>query len=191
MPDHDRLAQLLLGPPEESAPRLLGSYLTSEVDGRLVSLRITEVEAYKGSDDPASHAYRGPTQRNRSMFSAPGTLYVYRSYGIHHCANASTGPEGVGWAVLIRGGEVAEGEQVARERRLRNDQLTNGPGKVCQALAIDSSHDGIDLLDPSSVVRLEPGPEPELILSTHRIGISKAKEKPWRFVVADAVTTRS
>ena len=186
----DELADLLSRPPEEAAPHLLGSQLVSGVGDRLVRLRITEVEAYKGSDDPASHAYRGPTQRNKSMFMTPGTLYVYRSYGIHHCANVSTGPEGVGWAILIRGGEISEGEPVARERRLRNDQLANGPGKVCQALGIDSGHDGTNLLDPASVIRLEPGIKPELILSTQRVGISKAKEKPWRFVVADAVTTR-
>lgn len=184
------LADLLAQEPEVAAPSLLGSHLTSEVDGRLVRLRITEVEAYKGSDDPASHAYGGRTDRNRSMFQLPGTLYVYRSYGIHYCANTSAGPEGVGWGILIRGGDVVEGETVVRERRLREDDLTNGPGKVCQALAIASSHDGIDLLDPTSVIRLEHGDRPELVISMPRVGISKATERRWRFVAATAASPR-
>src|SRR5690606_26656007 len=98
------LEEILTGPPEEAAPLLLGSHLVSAVGGEVVRMRITEVEAYKGSDDPASHAYRGLTERNRSMFERPGTLYVYRSYVIHHCANTSAGPEGVGWGILISGG---------------------------------------------------------------------------------------
>lgn len=184
------LPELLAEEPEQAAPLLLGSYLVSEVGGHLVRLRITEVEAYKGSDDPASHAFRGESRRNQSMFGRPGTLYVYRSYGIHHCANTSAGPEGVGWGILIRGGEVAEGEAVVRERRLRHDELTNGPGKICQALAIDGTHDGTDLLAPESVVRLEPGPPPELALSLPRVGISKATDRPWRFVAATTASSR-
>lgn len=178
------LRALLSKPPEEAAPRLLGNYLVSDVGGRRVKLRITEVEAYKGSDDPASHAYRGRTERNDSMFQQPGTLYVYRSYGIHACANTASGPDGVGWAILIRGGEVEEGDGVVRERRGRTNDLTNGPGKVCQSLGIEVAHDGIDLLEPGSLIRLEPGPSPEMVLSTPRVGISKAKERPWRFVAA-------
>lgn len=178
------LRRLLAGAPEDAAPRLLGAFLVSEVGGKLVRARINEVEAYKGGDDPASHAFTGQTERNRSMFARPGTLYVYRSYGIHDCANTSAGPEGTGWGILIRGGEVVDGEGVAMKRRGRPRDLANGPGKITQAMGITLDHDGVDLLDPMSIIRLEPGPAPELVLSTPRIGISRAKERHWRFVAA-------
>jgi DNA-3-methyladenine glycosylase len=97
------LEDVLRGPPEEAAPLLLGGHLVSRVSGHEVRVEINEVEAYKGSEDPASHAYRGETERNSSMFRDPGTLYVYRSYGIHHCANTAAGPEGIGWGILIQG----------------------------------------------------------------------------------------
>jgi DNA-3-methyladenine glycosylase len=182
------LADTLAGAPEDAAPRLLGAHLVSEIAGKPVRIRITEVEAYKGSEDPASHAFRGRTPRNDSMFQQPGTLYVYRSYGIHNCANMAAGPEGVGWGILIRGGEVLEGEGTVRMRRGRRDNLTNGPGKVCQALGIDISHNGIDLLDPGSDIRLQPGTPAEYVMATPRIGISKALERPWRFVEATSVS---
>ena len=156
----------------------------STVTGDLVRVRINEVEAYKGTDDPASHAYRGRTLRNDSMFQQPGTLYVYRSYGIHHCANTAAGPDGTGWGILIRGGQVVEGEGTVRRRRGRAGQLTDGPGKLCQALGIEMDHNGLDLLDPESEIRLEPGPPPPLVIATPRVGISKARERPWRFVAA-------
>lgn len=178
------LADILARAPEEAAPRLLGAHLVSTVEGKNVRLRLTEVEAYKGSEDPASHAYRGETERNASMFRRPGTLYVYRSYGVHNCANTAAGPEGVGWGVLMRAGEILEGESVVASRRGRNTQLTNGPGKLAQALGIDLSHNGVDLLDPSSIIRLEAGEQPEAIMATPRVGISKAVDLPWRFVAA-------
>ncbi len=178
------LGEVLAGAPEEAAPRLLGSYLVSEVEGRMVRIRLTEVEAYKGEDDPASHAFNGMTERNGSMFQAPGTLYVYRSYGIHNCANTAVGPVGTGWGILMRSGELADGEAVARERRGRSDELSNGPGKLCQALGIELAHNGTDLLSADSPIRLEPGPAPEMVLSTPRVGISKAQDLPWRFVAA-------
>ena len=147
-------------------------------------MRITEVEAYKGEDDPASHAFRGRTPRNAAMFERPGTLYTYLSYGIHTAANTAAGPEGVGWGILIRGGEVVEGEAVTRRRRGRRDELANGPGKLTQALGIRLEHNGTDLLDPGSIIRLEAGETPELVISTPRVGISKAQERLWRFVAA-------
>lgn len=182
------LADVLSGAPEKAAPQLLGAHLVSDVAGKQVRMRITEVEAYKGSEDPASHAFGGRTARNDSMFHQPGTLYVYRSYGIHNCANTAAGPEGVGWGILIRGGEVLEGEGTVRRRRGRRDNLTNGPGKVCQALGIDISHNGVDLLDPASQIRLEPGTPAEYVMATPRIGISKALDRPWRFIEATAVS---
>lgn len=177
-------AHLLGGAPEEAAPRLLGAHLVSRVGGAEVRLRINEVEAYKGQDDPASHAYRGETARNGSMFASPGTLYVYRSYGIHNCANTSAGPSGVGWGILIRGGEVLDGLGVASRRRGRGTDLANGPGKLCQALGITLDLDGTNLLDPDSLLRLEEGEQPEMVMATPRVGISKARDVPWRFVSA-------
>jgi DNA-3-methyladenine glycosylase len=182
------LAAQLAESPEEAAPRLLGAFLVSEVGGKSVRARITEVEAYKGSDDPASHAYRGRTGRNGSMFERPGTLYVYRSYGIHWCANVAAGPEGVGWGILFRGGEVVDGLGVARMRRGRERDLANGPGKLTQALGVDHSHDGTFLFDGTSPIRLEPGPPPALMMATPRVGISRAIDRPWRFVAVTPAT---
>lgn len=176
--------EILAGPPEVAAPRLLGAHLVSRVDGEEVRVRVDEVEAYKGEDDPASHAYRGRTSRNGSMFERPGTLYVYRSYGIHNCANTAAGPEGVGWGILIRGGTVIDGEEVARRRRRRANGLADGPGKLCQALGIGLEHNGAYLFDPASVIRLEEGEAPEVVMATPRIGISRAQERPWRFIAA-------
>lgn len=184
----EELAGLLAGPPEEAAPRLLGSHLVSNVEGKEVRVRISEVEAYKGSEDPASHAFRGPTERNNSMFQRPGTLYVYRSYGIHHCANTATGPVGTGWGILIRGGEVVAGLGTVRVRRGREDELTNGPGKLCEALGIELAHNGTYLLSPDSPIRLVPGETPEYVMATPRVGISKARDLPWRFVATAPVT---
>ena len=176
------LAEQLAASPEEVAPRLLGSFLVSEIGGKQVRARITEVEAYKGSDDPASHAFRGRTRRNGSMFERPGTLYVYRSYGIHWCANVAAGPEGVGWGILFRGAEIVDGIGIARLRRSRENDLANGPGKLTQALGVDHSHDGTYLFESSSQVRLEHGPSPALVMATPRVGISQAMDRPWRFV---------
>ena len=179
-----QLCDLLTGAPEEAAPRLLGAHIVSRVGGGEVRLRINEVEAYKGEDDPASHAYRGETTRNASMFRRPGTLYVYRSYGIHNCANAAAGPEGVGWGILIRGGEIVDGRGLAVKRRGRETDLADGPGKLCQALGITLDLNGTDLLADDSVVRLEDGEPPVMVMATPRVGISQARDVPWRFVSA-------
>ncbi len=168
----------------EVAPRLLNKLIVvGERAGRIV-----EVEAYMGPDDPASHAYRGPTARTASMFAQAGTLYTYLSYGIHTCANVSCGPQGVGQAVLLRALEPVCGTEAMRRDRpsaRRDADLTNGPGKLCEALGITLAHDGVDVCDPRSAVRLcgdgtEPPPRP---LRTPRIGISRAVEHRWRFVV--------
>lgn len=180
----EELRQLLSGAPEDAAPQILGSLLVSELGGDRVVVALTEVEAYKGSEDSASHAYRGATDRNRAMFEKPGTLYVYRSYGIHWCANTAAGPPGVGWGILMRGAELIEGNAVAARRRARTDELVNGPGKLTQALGITGEHNGSDLLDPASPIRLEWGPTPGLVMATPRVGISRATDLPWRFVAA-------
>jgi DNA-3-methyladenine glycosylase len=182
------LRDLLSGPPEEAAPLLLGSLLVSHSSEGSVIIRIGEVEAYKGSDDPASHAYAGRTNRNASMFEEPGTLYVYRSYGIHWCANVAAGRVGTGWGILFRGGEVIDGLGLAQRRRQRSNDLSNGPGKLAQALGIEGGDDGLDLLAEGSRIRLESGDSPQLVMATPRVGVSKAANRPWRFVAATTVT---
>jgi len=178
------LLTLLGGPVVAAARALLGMHLVSETaDGR-AAIVLTEVEVYGGADDPASHAHRGRTQRNQAMFGPPGTLYVYRSYGIHWCANVVCGPVGTPSAVLLRGGTVVDGEDLVRARRGRSDHLTDGPGKLCQALGITGELDGSSVL--TGPVRLE-GSSSGRVRATPRVGISRAVERPWRFVAADAV----
>jgi DNA-3-methyladenine glycosylase len=167
-------------PVDEVARLILGSRVRSEIGGHVTEVMLTEVEAY-GSDDPASHAFHGARNANRSMFAPAGTLYVYRSYGIHWCANVVTGPEGTGEAVLLRGGVPTVGEATMRERRGRNDHLCDGPGKLCQALGISGEHDGSDL--GSGPVRLILGSPGDRVIATPRVGITKATEKLWRFVL--------
>ena len=174
----------LSGSVDMVARRILGHRLVTDLRDRTVVV-IEEVEAYGGIDDPASHAYRGPRARNKSMFGPAGTLYVYRSYGIHWCANVATGPRGEGQAVLIRGGRVVEGMETVVGRRGRSDHLADGPGKLTQALGITGDHDGTSVF--GGPVRLEPGPvpDPARIRATPRIGITKEVDRPWRFVVSD------
>ncbi len=148
-------------------------------DGTAVSLR--EVEAYT-QDDPASHSHRGRTARNEAMFGPPGTLYVYRSYGVHWCANVVTSRSGTGEAVLLRGGVIVAGRDLAVRRRGRSDHLADGPGKLCAAMAITGDHDGSSLID--GPYRLEEGPPCEYV-STERIGISRGTERRWRFVATE------
>jgi DNA-3-methyladenine glycosylase len=160
---------------------LLGWHLRSVVGGALTEVVLTEVEAYS-PDDPASHAFNGIRPRNAAMFGPPGTLYVYRSYGIHWCANIVVGDEDTGAAVLVRAGRAVAGVDHMVNRRGRESNLLNGPGKLTQALAIDLSHNGIDLFSTASPVCLMPGDAPQTIHATPRIGISKAADRPWRFV---------
>ncbi len=172
------------GAPEVVAPRLLNALL---VVGERVA-RIVEVEAYGGGDDPASHCHRGPTARNASMFGAAGHLYVYRSYGIHWCANVVTGVVGEGSGVLLRAAEIVDGVDAVRADRpgvVRSDDLANGPGKLCSALGITGDDDGTDLTVPGARLRLERDAlaAPEEPVATTRVGITRAIELPWRFLV--------
>ena len=168
------------------APALLNTLLVADVEGARVVGRIVETEAYD-EDDPASHTFRGPTPRNAPMFGSAGHVYVYLSYGIHHCANVVCGPERRGEAVLLRAVEVIEGIDTVRRRRSgRPDrELTDGPGKLCQALGIDLSHDSIDALAPASPIRLarDRVAPPGAPLVGPRIGISAGVDTPWRFRV--------
>lgn len=170
----------LSGSVENVARHLLGHRLVTDFGGR-TTVVIEEVEAYGGADDPASHAHRGPTARNASMFGPAGTLYVYRSYGVHWCANVVTGSAGEGEAVLIRGGRVVEGKETVIRRRGRPDHLADGPGKLAQALGITGEHDGTSVITGS--VRLEPGPpaDPASVRAIPRIGITREVDRLWRF----------
>lgn len=176
-------ADFFLADADEVAPRLLNKLLVvGDCSGRIV-----EVEAYRG-DDPASHSYRGRTERNAAMFGPPGRLYVYFTYGMHHCANVVCAPQGDGQAVLVRALEPLTGLDVMRARRpaaRRDVDLTNGPGKLCQALALDRSHDGADLGDRAiGIVIVDDATAPPARPAVSgRIGISVAQHVPWRWSV--------
>lgn len=176
-PAHD-LGALLERPVLEVAPRLLGAVLRRGE----VAVRLTEVEAYDGENDPGSHAYRGMTARNAVMFGPPGFLYVYFTYGMHYCCNVACGPEGRASAVLLRAGEVVAGHDVARQRRAGSSDrdLARGPARLCQALAIGRDENGTDLSGDD--LRLEPVDRRlPAVRSGPRVGLREAADRPWRF----------
>ncbi|MFD8197706.1 DNA-3-methyladenine glycosylase [Streptomyces wuyuanensis] len=179
---------VLAHPAEEVAPRLLGSVLTCKTPEGTVSIAVTETEAYSGTADPASHAHRGRTPRNAVMFGPAGHLYVYRSHGLHWCANVVTGTAGIASAVLIRAGRVIEGENLARERRgekVESPRLARGPGNFCQALGITGEHNGADLLAGASVMLSEGESAPAALIQVGpRVGVSKAHDWQHRFYLA-------
>jgi DNA-3-methyladenine glycosylase len=189
-------------PADEVAPALLGCVLEHETADGLVAVELTEVEAYAGETDPASHAYRGITGRNAVMFGPAGHAYVYFTYGMHFCVNVVCMPEGIARAVLLRAGRVTAGESLARRRRaprriqtgpptaISRRDLARGPARLCQALGIDRTQNGADLCSPASELRLRPadtgspaGTEPA-IATGPRVGVSAAADVPWRFWVA-------
>jgi len=147
-------------------------------------VRLTEVEAYAGPDDPGSHAYRGQTPRNRVMFGPPGHLYVYFTYGMHFCCNVVVGPAGTPSAVLLRAGEVVAGLEVARSRRGSSvdRDLARGPARLCQALAIGRDENGADLTAGPVTVELPARRVPRAQVSQGpRVGLRMAADRPWRF----------
>lgn len=194
---------VLSADPVEVAPSLLGKVLLA---GPAAGV-IVEVEAYRGSEDAASHAFRGETARNRTMFHRPGLLYVYFTYGVHHCCNVVCWPDGTAGAVLVRALEPLGDLELMSERRAAGRGagrpvggagvgargLCSGPGKLCQALGIDLGHDGVDLLDPDSPVRLATRGRAAAnggldaageVGSGPRIGISASlptASRPWRW----------
>jgi DNA-3-methyladenine glycosylase len=182
--------------PVDAAHVLLGSVLESRFDGEVVRVRLVEVEAYRGGDDPASHCYRGRTPRNDVMFGPAGHLYVYFVYGMHFCANVVSLVDDVPGAVLLRAGEVIEGEPIAKSRRpsaRSTAELAKGPARLTGVLGLDREHNGIDLTDPNAPVRLFAGdPVPDgAIRSGPRVGVAVAMDVPWRFWIdgSKAVST--
>lgn len=185
----DTLAELLGGPVLEVAPRLLGARLTHSG----VTVRLTEVEAYAGADDPGSHSFRGRTPRNSVMFGPPGHLYVYFTYGMHYCANIVCGPEGVSAAVLVRAGEIVAGHETARLRRGRakDRDLARGPARLCQALGLGREQNGASLDGAGDGPHLELGPAAGDVVTGPRVGLRAAAERPWRFWLAGEPTVSS
>ncbi|MGB3442190.1 MAG: DNA-3-methyladenine glycosylase [Actinophytocola sp.] len=168
--------------PVDAAKLLLGCVL----DSGDVRVRLVEVEAYRGGDDPASHCYRGRTPRNEVMFGPAGHLYVYFVYGMHFCANVVSLTDGVPGAVLLRAGEVIGGLDVARSRRpaSRSDaELAKGPARLTSVLGLERGDNGLDLTDPASRVRLYAGEPVANIVAGPRVGVAVAMDVPWRFWV--------
>lgn len=188
--------------PDVAAARLIGARWESGSGDRLVSGILVEVEAYGGPPDspwpdPGAHTWPGPTGRNRAMFGPAGHLYVYRSHGLHFCANVTAGPEGEGAGCLIRAVAVDGGAALARARRgLPADgsgdrRLAAGPGNVGSAFGITMDDYGVDLLDPASPVRLLGGsriPDAD-ILAGPRVGLRRASQRPWRLRLRGAPTS--
>jgi DNA-3-methyladenine glycosylase len=177
------------------APDLLGCLIVHETAEGRVAVMLTEVEAYAGESDPASHAYRGRTARNAVMFGPPGHVYVYFTYGMHFCMNLVCQGDPGASAVLLRAGRVVDGAPLAAARRAgraprasraapRQADLARGPARLCEALGVDRSHDGADAVDPASPLRALAAPEPVPaagISCGPRVGVSRAADVPWRF----------
>jgi DNA-3-methyladenine glycosylase len=179
--------------PRAVAPELLNKLLVrgpeaSDGSGRVRVGRIVEVEAYCGAEDPGSHAYRGMTPRNRTMFGPPGGLYVYFTYGMHWCGNVVCGDEGEGVAVLLRAVAPLAGVDAmwaARPAARRERDLCNGPAKLCQAFGLDGAFDGADLVTGDRDVRVahDGTPPPSRPFRSTRVGLSAGAEHPWRWCV--------
>jgi DNA-3-methyladenine glycosylase len=176
-------------PADLLAPKLLGHWLLRDTPQGRSGGPIVEVEAYM-SEDPASHSFVGKTERNKAMWGPPGHSYVYLIYGYHFCFNAVCAPEGMGEAVLVRALEPQFGEAFMHQQRPVADlkHLTSGPAKLCAALAIDRSLDGVDLCDAASPLVIAENPDLKKFLkecgpmvTTTRVGITRAADKPWRF----------
>jgi DNA-3-methyladenine glycosylase len=181
-------------PADELAPQLLGALLS---DGG-VTVRLTEVEAYSGTDDPASHAWRGPRPVTAALFGAPGTLYCYRSHGLHICGNLVCGTPGGGSAVLFRAAEVVDGLSLARGRRPGGSDvaLARGPGNLGRVFGWDLSDSGRAVAvgslngQPSGRLTLAPGPTAAAV-SGPRVGVSVGYQRPWRFWIQGDPTVSS
>jgi DNA-3-methyladenine glycosylase len=180
-------------PAQVVAPELLGCVVESSTPEGLVAVRLTEVEAYAGEDDAASHAWRGPTPRTEVMFGPPGHVYVYFTYGMHWCANLVCASDGVAAAVLLRAGEVVVGEDLARARRGPKPpvrRLASGPANLASALGLDGSWHGSDVTAASGRLRVRRGAAAaaEEVVAGPRVGITRAVDVAWRFSLRDDPT---
>lgn len=180
------VSEILNIPVEEAARRLLGAVIERAVNGTLLRVKIVEVEAYD-QHDPASHTFRGPSARNASMFKAAGHVYVYFIYGMHYCLNIVVGASDFGAGVLIRAVEPLDGEaEMIINRGGRTGlELTNGPSKLCEALAINSDLNGHDISRLPLRLILAPRLPSEQIVVATRVGITKAADLPRRFYIRD------
>jgi DNA-3-methyladenine glycosylase len=181
------LSEALSGRADLMAKRLLGCHLSRTIAGHMMVCKIVETEAYDQSD-PASHSYRGLTPRNKVMFEKAGHLYIYQSYGIHFCMNVVTGVEGHASAALIRAVEPESGLELIKANRphvSKEKMLTNGPGKVCAALAIGLEFNGHDLTSEPITLSLGNPLVPSQIAASTRIGITRAVDRRWRFYMKD------
>jgi DNA-3-methyladenine glycosylase len=175
------------GPVLEVAPALLGRVVEHTTPSGVVAVRLTEVEAYDGENDPGSHAFRGPTARNAVMYGPAGHVYVYFTYGMHWCMNLVCGRPGSASAVLLRAGEVVRGEALAQSRRVtatRARDLARGPARLTVALGVEGSLNGIDATLSRSALRVLPGsPAPGAeVCSGPRVGVAgDGAGHPWRF----------
>ncbi|MBN9102471.1 MULTISPECIES: DNA-3-methyladenine glycosylase [unclassified Pseudonocardia] len=169
-----------------AAVRLLGCTVESDTPDGTVAVRLVEVEAYRGADDPASHSFRGRTPRNGVMFGPAGHLYVYFVYGMHFCANISCLDDGDAGAVLLRAGKVVSDLPTAHARRptaRRSVDLARGPARLASLLGLGREHNGVDVTSPASPVRVLAGPpvDPAQVRSGPRVGVAAAHDLPWRF----------
>jgi DNA-3-methyladenine glycosylase len=174
-------------PAIEVGPDVLGAVLTHRTPDGVVAVELTEVEAYMGSIDSASHSYRGQTRRNAVMFGPPGYSYVYFTYGMHFCVNLVCGPGDTPTAILVRAGRIVAGEELARSRRpssRRERDLASGPARLCLALSIDLSQNGLDVCagsqSPLLITRATDSSEKK-VCHGPRVGISSAADLPWRY----------
>ena len=175
------------------ARELLGKILVKKSGSNILSGKIVEVEAYHGDYDQASHAFKGKTKRNEVMFNEGGCLYVYFTYGVHYCANVVIGKKGKGIAVLIRAIEPVEGIDTMIKNRFGKEliqdkekySLTNGPGKLCQALGINRNHNGVDLTGNQIFILDQPKLKNKEIGVSKRIGITRSVDLQWRFYIKD------
>ncbi len=165
---------------------MLGKHLVRVKDRFRLQAKIVEVEAYRGRDDPASHAFRGITERNAPMFGEPGHAYVYFTYGNHYCLNVTTQPSGIAGAVLIRAVEPVKGLAYMRKLRPKASgwQITNGPGKLTKAFGIDKSLNEVDMTRPGPLYIIDSGPEVFEVVRSRRVGIKRGVSHMWRFYIS-------
>ena len=169
----------------EVAPDLLGRLVVHRTEDGSVMARLTEVEAYDGPNDPGSHAYRGRSKRNGTMFGPPGHVYVYFTYGMHYCMNLVCGPPGMPTGILLRAAEITDGVELARKRRqtAKSDrELARGPARLVESLAVARADDGADICGAGPLtVHYGTPPARELIRTGPRVGLRDAPDYPWRF----------